>query len=523
MVIYSASVLLFLSVIFIIQKGYIHSEFMPEEDQGRVNISVELPLSTKVQEAEIVSKTIEDIVNEVIKEEKTVFTNLGASRGFSRMGGKEANNIVNISVIIDTPKNKRTSSKELANIIRERIKNEIPNAINLSVTDIDPFQAILMGSQGKSIQVEILGDDFDETDKLALEIKDRMENIKGLKDISISREKGKEELLIRIDRMKAANLGLNIYSVAQTIRNLFYGIEVGKFREGGEEYEIFLKIDEKYTLTPFDIESLQFENYMGQKIAFRNFATLEFGKGPVVIDHKDRIRFVVVEANRTGESSLGEIKADMEMVISEIYIPKNVKVELAGDFKQQSEANVDLFIAFLIGLILVYMVMAAQFESLKSPFIIMFTIPFAVIGVVYGLLITGHSINVNSLLGMIMLVGIVVNNGIVLIDYTEILRQREIPLYSAIIIAGKRRLRPILMTSFTTIFGIMPLALTKGEGSESWNPIGISVISGLLVSGLITLIIIPAIYANMNGLTRKKILEIETKEEEPEEKFKIID
>ncbi|MDD3627129.1 MAG: efflux RND transporter permease subunit [bacterium] len=521
--IYSISIFLFLSVIFFVSKGYLHTEFFPQEDQGRLTVTVELPISTKVQEAEELSKIIENIINEEVIEQKTVFTNLGASQGFSRMGSKEANNIINLTVIIDAPKKERRPTKELANIIRERLKNEIPNVVNMSVSDIDPFQTMMMGSQGKAIQVEILGDDFNETDKLGLEIMEGMKKIRGLKDLTISREKGKEELLIRIDRVKAANLGLNIYSVAQTIRNLYYGADAGKFRQGGEEYEIFLMIDDKYTLTPFEIENLQFENYMGKKISFKNFAELEFGKGPVAIDHKDRIRYFVIEANRTGDSSLGEIKQDVEKLLAGLYIPRNVNVELAGEFKQQTEANIDMFIAFLIGLILVYMVMASQFESLKSPFIIMFTIPFAVIGVAYGLLLTGHSISVMSLLGMVMLVGIVVNNGIVLIDYTEILRQREIPVYSAIIIAAKRRLRPILMTSFTTIFGIMPLALTKAEGSESWNPIGVAVASGLLVSGLITLVIIPTIYAHMNGLSRKKIIEVEDKEAELEEQYKIID
>lgn len=522
-IIYLISVILFISVVFIIKQGYIPSEFLPAEDQGRLNIMVELPLSTKVEEAEKTSKTIEKIVNEIVTEEKTVFTNLGTSQGFSRMGSKEANNIINMTILIDAPKDERRPAKLLANKIRRRLKREIPNVINLSVNDEDPFQAIITGSSGKSIQVEILGDNFDETDKIASELREGMEKITGLKDISISREKGKEELLIKIDRIKASNLGLNLYSVAQTIRDFYYGVDVGKFRKGGEEYEIFLKIDEKYTKSPFDIENMYFKNYAGQNIAFSNFATVEYGKGPLAIDHKDRIRFIIVEANKTGEAPLNELREDIEKLISGIYIPRNVKVQLAGEFEQQSEANVDLAIAFLVGLILVYMVMASQFESLKSPFIIMFTIPFAIIGVVYGLLITGFTLSVMSILGLVMLVGIVVNNGIVLIDYTEILRQREIPLYSAIIIAAKRRIRPILMTSFTTIFGILPLALTRAEGSESWNPLGVSVISGLLVAGLITLIIIPTIYATMNGLTKKKILEVEDQEEELEEKFKVID
>ncbi|MCK4666683.1 efflux RND transporter permease subunit, partial [Candidatus Dependentiae bacterium] len=432
LIVYSICLLMFVSAIFLVQQKYIGSEFLPEEDQGQIFLSIELPTSTNLDAAFETAIQIEELIEKFVPEEKSIMTNLGPSDGFSQMGFKEATNIINISIYLDAKKVDRRSSKEIANIIREEVGKNIPNIVKLNISDVDPIAALISGRGGKSIQVEIIGESFDETDKLAFQIKTEMDGIEGLKNVSITRDKAKEEVIIKIDRLKAANFGLNIYSIAETIRKLYYGYEVGKFRKNDNEYDIFMRLKEEYSEEPFNLKDIYITNYQGKRVPFSNFATLEFGTGPIAIEHKDRSRIVIVEANQTGEIDLGKIRDILEGRIKKLYIPADVKVEISGSIESMEESFGDLGMAFVIGLILVYMVMAAQFESFKSPFIIMFTIPFGVVGVVYGLFLTGHTLNINSLVGLVILIGIVVNNGIVLVDYINILRAREVPLFAAI-------------------------------------------------------------------------------------------
>ena len=196
----------------------------------------------------------------------------------------------------------------------------------MNISDVDPIATLIAGQGGKPIQVEIIGESFDETDKLALQIKTEMEGIEGLKNVSTTRDKAKEEVIIKVDRLKAANLGLNIYSIAETVRKLYYGYEVGKFRKDDDEYDIFIRLKKEYSEEPFNLKDIYITNYQGKKIPFSNFATLEFGTGPIAIEHKDRSRIVIVEANHTGEIDLGKIRDVLEKRIKKLYIPADVKV-----------------------------------------------------------------------------------------------------------------------------------------------------------------------------------------------------
>jgi len=351
--------------------------------------------------------------------------------------------------------------------------------------------------------VEIYGYDIARTDSFAAEVKKLMEGIPGLTDVTISREKGRPEIWVEVDRRKAAALGLNMATIASTLRTKFYGQTATKYREGGDEYDVFVKLRDYDRQALDDIGNTFVTSLLGGQVPIRNIARIVRGRGPIVIERKDQARVVYVGANYYGRSLGGIVSSilrrgvvsDLKKGLEEMGIPEGIDVKIGGSAKEQAESFKWLGIALVAGILLVYMVMAAQFESFVDPFVILFSVPFAVTGVIWALLITGKTLNIISFVGMIMLVGIVVNNAIVLVDYINIMRARGFGLREAILVTGPRRLRPVLMTAFTTIFALLPLALRTGEGSELWSPLAVSVIGGLLVSTLVTLVFVPVMYS----------------------------
>jgi len=347
---------------------------------------------------------------------------------------------------------------------------------------------------GKPLTVEIQGHDLEATDKLAAQIKKIIEETPGAEDAVISRDMGKPELVVRVDRQKAASLGLNITQVTQALRTQFYGKETTRYREGENEYDIFMRLPMAQRQSIEDLRNSEIVTYDGLRIRVDSIAQIVEEPGPVQIDRKSQQRYVTVSAD-TYERSLGEVYADVRNRIQhEVAIPQGIEVAYTGMVEEQQKAFGDLLLMMLMGVALVYMVMAGQFESLLDPFIVMFSVPFAFTGVVWAMVLTGTTLNIMTFIGLIMLVGIVVNNAIVLIDYTNILRARGYALTDAIRAAGRQRLRPVLITTSTTILGMLPLAMSFKEGSESWRPLGIVAIGGLSVSTLITLVLVPTMY-----------------------------
>jgi HAE1 family hydrophobic/amphiphilic exporter-1 len=306
---------------------------------------------------------------------------------------------------------------------------------------------------------------------------------------------------MQLDKM-ALN-GLNTSTVGNTLRNSYYGLTPTKYRELGDEYDIFVSLPPEKKNSITDIENLPIKTVLGTTVRLKDVGSVVQSYSPPTIKRKEQERVIGVLADVSGRS-LGDVANDIKSFVNKLELPANTTIEYGGQIEQQGDTFTDLLFLLLLSVILVYMVMAAQFESFLDPFIIMFSIPFAFTGVFIGLFITGVSFSVIAFLGSIMLVGIVVKNAIVLVDYTNIIRARGYQLREAIVFSGRNRLRPVLMTTLTTLLGLLPLALSSGDGSEIWKPLGISTIGGLMFSTLITLVLVPVLYSVFETRVKKK-------------------
>jgi len=483
----------------------IGTEFMPEEDTGDLQIQVELPVGTRVEETDKTAKKVENIFRENIPEMIDIFARSGQSssgRFGAVFGQKTGPNVLIVGTKLVKVDKRTRSVKEIGEAIRPKIQ-ALPGVKKINISAGSPFSRLLFGG-GKPISIEILGHDFTQTDEVAYNMKAALAKIKGVVDINISREIGRPELQVEIDRLKASSLGLTMTQITDTLRTYFYGKTATKYREAGDEYDIFVQLKDSDRTSISDIENIPLSSVSGKIIRLRNIAKVVHKTGPIEIERQNQERIVKVEAN-TFRRSLGEVANDVRSEIKRMNIPEDIVINLGSDVQEQMKSFKDLFILFLLGSILVYMVMAAQFESLLDPFIVIFSVPFAFTGVALGLFFGGITLSVVSFLGLVMLVGIVVNNAIVLVDYINILRARGLLMYDAITQGGANRLRPVLMTTITTLFGMLPLAVSRGEGSELWRPLGVSMIGGLSISTLITLVLVPVIYAIFKERKKRKV------------------
>jgi len=483
---------------------FIGNEFIPEEDSGQMSLSAELPVGTRLEETDKVAERVEKIVAADVPEKIAAMFRFGQSRGSgAAFGGRSGSHVVSAFVKM-VRKDKRTrSAKEIAQELRNKLK-KLPGVLRTDVTAGDPLSKLISGTGGKTIQIEIIGHDFDETDAMAAKIKAIMEGLPGTVDVSISRDRKKPEIKIEIDREKAASLGLNMMTIAETMKTAIEGSAATKYRESGRTYDVYVRMEESSRSNPEDIENLTVVSpYTGKQIRLSNFAVVRESTGPMEIERQNRERVVRVECNVHGRSS-GEVVNDLKQRIAAISLPADIAVNFAGDIEEQSKAFRDLTLLLLLGITLVYMVMASQFESLLDPFTIMFAIPFAFMGVIIGFAVTGTTLSVITFLGIVMLLGIVVKNAIVLISYINILRARGFSMEAAVTEGGRHRLRPVVMTTITTLVGMLPLALSRGQGSEIWQPLGITMISGLTVSTFITMIFVPILYAILEDKAGKK-------------------
>jgi len=475
-------------------KFFLPTEFMPEMDQGELMGTVELPVGTRVEVTSEVMSKLEAFVDKNVPESEILFARCGVSEtGMeSVMGQESGTNIIMIGGRLVQKSKRNRSVSDIGRAIADYAVT-IPGVKKVDFTAQDPMQAMTSGGE-KPISIQLFGNDLETTNRAAGEIKEIMESIPGIVDIDISREMGNPEYWVEVDREKASTLGLNMAQIANTLRTSFYGKVATQYREAGDEYDMFVRFRKSDRQTTADVENTVIITPAGQRIPLKSIARVVERQGPLTIERRDQDRVVYIGGGLYGRS-LGEVVKDLRSRLEDLKLPTGASLEIGGSAEDQAESFRWLFIALIVGIILVYLVMAAQFESLIDPFIIMFSVPFAIVGVIWALFITGYTLSIISYIGMIMLVGIVVNNAIVLVDYTNILRARGVPVHDAIIMAGKRRLRPVLMTALTTIFALTPMALSKGEGSEMWSPLGVSVIGGLFVSTVITLIFVPTLYS----------------------------
>jgi HAE1 family hydrophobic/amphiphilic exporter-1 len=483
----------FIMSIFLVR--FVGNEFAPEEDTGDMRLNIQLPLGTRLEETDKLAKRIEEILKNDVPEAEFYYSRTGSTPGRSRaMGQSSGTNVVTAGAKLISKTKRKRSVNEVAQDLRNKIKR-IPGVLKIDVSTGNPIGRLITGMGGKAIQIEIIGHSFGDTDAAAAEIKEALENIPGVVDVEISREFRQPELKIEIDREKASSFGLNMDIIANSLKTYIAGSTATKYREKGKTYDVYVRLEEASRKEIEDIENLTIVSPLTLKqIRLSNIARIHEGFGPLSIQRQNRERVVKVECNAYKRSS-GKIIEDIKKAMQDMVFANDIIINFGGEAEEQKKSFRDLGMLLILGIILVYMIMAAQFESLLDPFIVMFSIPFTFIGVILGLLVTGMTLNIISYLGAIMLVGIVVNNAIVLISYIIILRARGLSVYNAITNAGRDRLRPVLMTTITTLAGLLPLALSSGEGSETWRPLGITMFGGLMVSTLITMLFVPTLYA----------------------------
>jgi len=433
---------------------------------------------------------VEKLIRQAVPECRCMVVSIGG-HGWHAAGVNEAEIRMSLS-----PVSERTrSSEQIAGVLRKALA-QLPGITvrTRAGTGLDMLRR-MMSQGGEKIEVEVRGHDLATADELALQVQRVVEAVPGITDTKISRESGTPEEQVLVDRAKAADLKLTVSQIAGMLQTVLSGTEAGMYREGGDEYTILVKVKDPEKLSIQELLDLTITNSDHEPIVLRNVVNLHPRRGPVLIERKDQERMVVVSANLAGRD-MGSVMKDIDGQLKTIPLPRDFALMFGGDWEEQQKAFRELLLSFVLALVLVYMVMACQFESLRDPFVVMFSVPLAVIGVTLALFLTGTTFNIQSFIGCIMLGGIVVNNAILLVDHTNLLRRRDgMPLRQAIEEAGRRRLRPILMTASTTVLGLLPLALGLGEGGEAQAPMARAVIGGLLSSTLITLVFVPVMYS----------------------------
>ena len=470
----------------------IGTDFIPASDNSHITGNLSLPAGANVDRTKEIAKRFQAKLEKDFPEVKQFTYDVGvpgddSDNSFAMMNASGSNYMSFRIKLTDVEKRKRDMF-EIADELRKEIA---------SYTEVEKFSVSAGGqggmTSGSTIDVEIFGYDFETTEKIAQTIKSEMEKIQGLKDVAIDRDEYVPQLQVDFDREKLALNGLNVATASTYVRNRMNGMTASVFREDGEEYKIKVRNDRSHRSSVEDIENILIYNTQGKAVRLSEVAKVVERQAPPSIKRQDRERVVKVSATLYG-TTLDVAAAGIQSVIDKMDIPTEIGTKIGGSMEDQQESFSDMGMLLILILMLVYIVMAAQFESLRYPFIIMFSIPFAFVGFILSLFITGETINLMSLIGAIMLVGIVIKNGIVLVDYINLNRERGMGISQAVILGGKSRLRPVLMTSMTTILGMVPMSLGIGEGSELWQPMGIAIVGGLTVSTLVTLVIIPTVY-----------------------------
>jgi HAE1 family hydrophobic/amphiphilic exporter-1 len=493
-VLFSALGLFILSVVLVANMG---GEFLPENDMGFIAVAVDRSPGTSLEAMEKSMHELNSIIMENVPELENVYTNFGQGEGIMAMFSSQASSEGDVTMRLKNLSDRNRDIFQIQDNLREKFKN-LPD---VKASFEDRGNAAMFGT-GADIMVEIYGHDLDIGEALALQIEEKVKPIKGIVNVESSFKESAPELLVTLDRQRIADLGLNTSQIGQTVSTSILGTVASRFREGGDEFDIRVQLDKASRTSKTDVENILITTPLGKQIPLRALAAVDYSKAPKEILREDQERMVSVNISISGRD-LQSVTRDVRNSIREVPIPTDFRVEIGGTAEEQQESFMYLGLAFLVAIILTYMVMASQFESYLDPFIIMFTIPLSFIGVAFALLITGTDLSVMALIGMVMLVGIVVNNGIVLVDYINQLRDRGRELFEAIKEGGLIRMRPVLMTALTTILAMFPLSLGLGESGQSWAPMARAVMGGLTVATALTLIVVPVIYAIVETVSEK--------------------
>jgi HAE1 family hydrophobic/amphiphilic exporter-1 len=490
----SAAALIALAVVLYPRIG---TELLPQADEGEVNINAELGVGTRIELTENVLLQLEEKVKEYVPEAVTIITSGGGGNNNSGGGGGGGGSHRGQIRVVLTPRDQRDRTNEDVAIALRRQLAGLPGVMiraNPSGGNWQMTRLLGGGNNNDSrLSLEIRGHDLDDARRIARDARELMENTPGLADVNIQREEGRPEIAIRVDRPKAAMLGLSVASVATTIQTNVAGTTAAQFRERGNEYPVVVRLREEDRGQLADVGNVLLSTPNGQVIPAKNVMAVNREAGPVQIDRKNMERIARVNADT--EIALSEAITSVQSRIGQLRLPPDFSAGFGSEWEEQQQSFNQLRLVLVLAVLLVYAVMASQYESLRDPFIIMFSIPVAAIGVVLGLLLTNTSFSMQAYIGVIMLAGIVVSNAILLVDYANTLRRRDkMPLREAVEHAGRTRLRPILMTSIATMLGLVPMALGLGEGGELQAPLARVVIGGLLASTMVTLVLVPAVY-----------------------------
>ncbi len=477
------------------------SEFFPKTDDGQVSAVVKLDLGASVQYSMKIARKLDSIIAADFPEISTISTSTGASDGtdaWSAMQSNTGTHIINYTFrMVDQDLRDKTIF-ELGDELRLEFAKH-PEIVEYSVTT---------GSSGPNsgdadIQIKVFGYDMILADSIANVIKDSISTIEGAADVTLSRDDLRREYRIAYDRDKLGYHRLTTSQVSMAIYNRITGYLASQFREDGDEYDIMIRYAEPFRTSIEEIENIIVYNAMGQPVRISDVGTVFEEFAPPVIERENRERMVGVNITLSG-AAMSDVMVEVNKKLENIDIPEDITLGFGGSYEDQQESFADMSVLLLLIIVLVYIVMATQFESFSAPFIILFSLPFAFSGVFLALWISDTALSIIALIGAIMLVGIVVKNGIVMVDFINLLRERGLGLSQSVIAAGKSRLRPVLMTTLTTVLGMLPLAMGVGEGSEMWQPMGIAVIGGLTFSTVLTLYVIPVVYTLFSARSLKK-------------------
>ncbi len=472
---------------------YVSTDFFPENDQSTFTVYAKMQQGQRVEVTREIALRVDSAIRSVVPELKILTVSYGSEEeaSFASMMSSTGSNVMNFRARVVDLKDRDRSTKQIADDVRAELR-KFPEILEYTVTTSSS------SSTSNTVELEVFGHSFSETSQVAADLTKRVKLIPGAEDVTISRDDDKTEIQVVFDREKLARHGLSTTTVGGYLRNMIYGYRNTDFKEDGEEYDIIVRYEESFRSSLVDVENFIITDGYGQKIRLKEIATVREGYSPPTIERKSKQRMLTVSITPGEGAAMGDIANAAQDVIDQMELPQGISIYIGGGVEDQQESFQGLILLMLLALMLVYIVMAAEFESFSLPFIIMLSIPFAFTGVILALLLTNTTLSIIAALGAVMLIGIVTKNGIVLIDFINLMRERGTRLNEAVALACRSRLRPVLMTSLTTILGMVPMALSVGEGSETWKPMGVSVIGGMVFSTIVTLIIVPAVYSAMD-------------------------
>ncbi|WP_442590806.1 efflux RND transporter permease subunit [Pedobacter sp. AW31-3R] len=495
----SGVILLIIGSLMLVLKGFIGAAFIPAADQGELMIKLELSPAASIYQTNMATQQAEKIIMKRPEVNK-VFSSIGFVTG-SVSGSANNSNLAELTVTLKEQKERNVSSEEFGIEIQRQLSSAIPGAkVTASPTSITGS-----GTQAP-IQIAIKGIDLEAIRKVAEEYKQLVASVPGTQFVQLSVKDQKQQIEVKLNREKMTLLGLNATQVGSALQNAFSGDDKSKFKQSGNEYDILISLDQYNRSDISNVRNLSFTNSDGQSFVLSQFAEVSDGLGESVLQRSDRLGSITVNANVAGRP-VGSVATDVQEKVKQVKLPEGITIEYLGDVKNQGDAFGSLGLALITAILLVYLIMVALYESTIYPFVVLFSIPVALIGALLALALTMETLNIFSIIGMIMLLGLVSKNAILIVDFTNQLKSEGRPVSEALVEAGKERLRPILMTTLAMILGMLPIALASGAGSEIKNGMAWVIIGGLSSSMVLTLFVVPSMYLiieNMKNRFSKK-------------------